>query len=80
LILTDDLEMKAVADRFEIGDAAVRAVLAGCDTLLVCKNLDVQHKVIDGLARAIASGQILQDRLAHSKRRLEAVFSTHAKM
>lgn len=80
LILTDDLEMKAVADRFEIGDAAVRAVMAGCDTLLVCKNLDVQHTVIESLSRAIASGRISQDRLAHSKRRLDLVLNTHAKM
>ena len=80
LILTDDLEMKAVADRFEIGDAAVRAVMAGCDTLLVCKNLDVQYKVIDGLSQAITSGRISQDRLAHSKRRLDLVLNTLAKM
>jgi len=78
LILTDDLEMKAVADRFEIGDAAVRAVMAGCDTLLVCKNLPVQHKVIDALAGAIASGRISHERLAHSKRRLDVVLNTHA--
>ena len=78
LILTDDLEMKAVADRFEIGDAAVRAVMAGCDTLLVCKNLPVQHKVIDALAVAIASGRISHERLAHSKRRLDVVLNTHA--
>jgi beta-N-acetylhexosaminidase len=80
LILTDDLEMKAVADRFEIGDAAVRAVEAGCDILLVCKNLPVQIQAIDGLSRAIASGRISQDRLAQSRRRLELVLNTHAKM
>ena len=79
LILTDDLEMKAVADRFEIGDAAVRAVEAGCDILLVCKNLPVQIQAIDGLSRAIASGRISQERLAQSRRRLELVLNTHAK-
>jgi hypothetical protein len=42
--------------------------------------LDVQHKVINGLARAIASGQISQDRLAHSKRRLDLVLNTLAQM
>ena len=80
LILTDDLEMKAVADRFEIGDAAVRAVEAGCDILLVCKNLPVQIQAIDGLSRAIASGHISQDRLAQSRRRLELVLNTNAKI
>ncbi len=75
LILTDDLEMKAVADRFEIGDAAVRAVTAGCDTLLVCKNLDVQHQAIEALSRAIESGQIARERLAHSRRRLDKVLN-----
>jgi beta-N-acetylhexosaminidase len=36
LIISDDLEMKAVADHYETGDAACRAIAAGCDTLLVC--------------------------------------------
>ena len=36
-ILSDALEMKAIADRYGIGEAAVLAVTAGCDVVLVCR-------------------------------------------
>jgi beta-N-acetylhexosaminidase len=40
LVLTDDLEMKAVADHHGIESVACMAVEAGCDVLLVCSRLD----------------------------------------
>ena len=36
LVLTDDLEMGAIARHYQIEEAALRAVLAGEDMLLVC--------------------------------------------
>ena len=36
LVVTDDLEMGAIAKHFEIEDAAVRAFSAGEDMLLIC--------------------------------------------
>src|SRR5207245_779286 len=36
LILSDDLEMKAVADGYSVPSAAVLAIDAGCDGLLIC--------------------------------------------
>jgi beta-N-acetylhexosaminidase len=40
LIISDDLEMKAVADHYGVEQAACLAIEAGCDTLLVCSRLD----------------------------------------
>jgi beta-N-acetylhexosaminidase len=40
LVLTDDLEMKAIADHFGIEQAACAAIEAGCDQLLVCSRPD----------------------------------------
>ncbi|HJL17042.1 MAG TPA: beta-N-acetylhexosaminidase [Sandaracinaceae bacterium LLY-WYZ-13_1] len=37
LVVSDDLEMKAIADHFSTGAAAVEAIRAGCDLLLVCE-------------------------------------------
>jgi beta-N-acetylhexosaminidase len=37
VIVSDDLHMKAVADRYGVEDAACRAIAAGCDVLLVCQ-------------------------------------------
>jgi beta-N-acetylhexosaminidase len=58
VVVTDDLEMKAVADRFGIGDAAVLAVRAGSDALLVCNTPDRVREARQALAAAIADGRI----------------------
>jgi len=36
VILSDDLEMRAIAATYAVPDAAVRAIGAGCDGLLIC--------------------------------------------
>jgi len=50
-VLSDALEMKAIADRYGIGEAAVLAVAAGCDVVLVCRGENDQAETIDRLAR-----------------------------
>lgn len=40
LVISDDLEMKAVADHYGIESAACLAIDAGCDVLLVCSRVD----------------------------------------
>ncbi len=53
VIVSDDLEMKAVADRWGVADSAVRAIDAGCDTLLVCSDVDAAFEAREALvARA----------------------------
>ncbi len=51
LIISDDLEMKAVADHYETGDAACRAIAAGCDTVLVCSQPELALTARDALLR-----------------------------
>lgn len=36
VIISDDLEMKAVADHYPVGESACRSIEAGCDALLIC--------------------------------------------
>ena len=53
VLISDDLEMRAIADRYGYGEAAVLAVLAGCDALLVCSDEVALGLALDGLiARA----------------------------
>ncbi|MCA9676474.1 MAG: beta-N-acetylhexosaminidase, partial [Myxococcales bacterium] len=51
LVVSDDLDMKAIADHYGIGDAAVRAIDAGCDVLLLCRELGHQLEAHDALLR-----------------------------
>jgi beta-N-acetylhexosaminidase len=53
MLVSDDLEMKAIAARWTIEDAAVTAVGAGCDALLVCASDDNQERAVDALAREV---------------------------
>jgi beta-N-acetylhexosaminidase len=49
VLFSDDLEMKAVADRYPIGKIAVAAIAAGCDALLVCKDPERAAQAHDAL-------------------------------
>lgn len=51
LLVSDDLEMGAVAARWAIEDAAVLAVAAGCDALLVCESDEQQERAVDAMER-----------------------------
>ena len=49
VLFSDDLEMKALT--MPTGEAAVRAVLAGCDVLLVCSRADLADAAHEALVR-----------------------------
>ena len=53
VVVSDDLEMKAISDPTA---AAVDAVRAGVDLLLVCHHAAVQHRVLDALVAAARKG------------------------
>lgn len=50
-LVSDDLEMKAIADRIGIEEAAVRSIDAGCDALLVCRDEELQARAHEALVR-----------------------------
>jgi beta-N-acetylhexosaminidase len=58
VVVTDDLEMKAVAARFTPAQIALLAAQAGCDLLEFCKSHDAQVEAIEALVRACESGEI----------------------
>jgi beta-N-acetylhexosaminidase len=58
VVASDDLEMRAVADRYGVGEAAVLAMRAGSDALLVCNTPARMLEARDALAAAIAEGRI----------------------
>ncbi len=54
LVFTDDMEMKAIAARMPIPEAAVQAVAAGCDVVLVCGGgQDLQVATLEALIHAV---------------------------
>jgi len=71
VILSDDLEMKAIAATYSVPDAAVQAIAAGCDALLVCSgNLEVQALTLEALVHAVEDGRIPYGRMEDALKRL----------
>lgn len=74
--VSDDLEMKAIADHFGVEDAAVRAVRAGCDALLCCKELELQHRAFAALVREAERDAAFRARLGEAAGRVRGLRRT----
>ncbi|HVL65656.1 MAG TPA: beta-N-acetylhexosaminidase [Vicinamibacterales bacterium] len=73
LVLSDDLEMKAISGRYGLEEATVLAIAAGCDAVLMCgADQDAQARALEAVIRAVESGQIplkrAEDALARHRR------------
>jgi beta-N-acetylhexosaminidase len=66
VIITDDLEMGAITENLSVSDAAVAAVEAGADIVMIAHTLDEQIAVYDALLEAVDTGQITEDRINES--------------
>ena len=69
LVVTDAMDMGGITVRYAPGDAAMRAFLAGADALLMPPVPDAAY---EALLAAVQSGQISQQRLDESVRRILA--------
>ncbi len=72
LVFTDSMSMRAIADHYGMGDAAVAAVRAGCDVVLALGEEAAQQEIFDRLAAAIERGEIAGARLAETRARVAA--------
>ena len=70
LICTDCMEMQAITDSYSVGEAAVLAIEAGADLVLVSHRFDRQMAALDGLVEAARSGRLSADRIDASLRRI----------
>ena len=80
VILSDDLEMKAIANDYAPGDAAVAAIAAGCDAVLMCgsgkvADIEVQGQALEALIHAIEAERLpitrVEDALERNRRAKE---------
>ena len=67
IIFTDAMDMLAVSRLFPRGEAAVRAVLAGADVILMPSNV---KRAIDAIVSAIDAGRLTEARIDESVGRL----------
>ncbi len=70
LLVTDGLEMAGIVDRYGSGEAAVRAVVAGADMVMVLWFKEKKNEVHHALEKAVQTGRISKARLDQSVRRI----------
>jgi beta-N-acetylhexosaminidase len=70
LVVTDDLEMGAIAKQFEIEDASVKAFAAGEDMLLICATPETIRGGYQGVLKAAREGRISERRMQESLSRI----------
>jgi beta-N-acetylhexosaminidase len=73
VVVSDDLEMKAVAKSWRAGAASVLAARAGADLLLVCSSAEAQVEALEELVRARERDDITWDEMDAAGARIRAL-------
>jgi beta-N-acetylhexosaminidase len=81
VILSDDLEMKAIANQYAVPAAAVQAIAAGCDGMLICSgDHQTQVAALEAVIHGVEDGTIratrVDDALARQRRAKERFLAT----
>jgi beta-N-acetylhexosaminidase len=80
VIATDCLEMDAIAAGIGTAAAAVRALDAGADLLVVSHRLDIARSAAAAIATAIAAGELARARLEAAAARVRALRERFARL
>ena len=70
LLLTDDLEMGGITGHGSLGKAAVKAIMAGHDLLLICHRVQRVREALDALEKAWSQGILNNSKLDLSLSRI----------
>ncbi len=74
LIISDDLEMRAIADTYTLEEGSVRAIEAGCDVVLLCgADQGRQAAALEALVHAVESERL-------SYKRIDDVLARHRRV
>ncbi len=73
VLFSDDLEMQAMAGRRRVGRAAVEALRAGCDMLLVCQSLAAAREAMAAVEDALGRGRLEAGAIATSLMRIQGL-------
>ncbi len=70
VVITDDITMGAITENYTLADAAVKAINAGCDIVLVAQDSQNSIVVVNALKSAYQNGQITEKRIDESVYRI----------
>jgi beta-N-acetylhexosaminidase len=78
VIVSDDLDMRAIAGTMGIDVAAIGAIRAGCDVLLLCCNEQYQVEAEEALIKTAEADSDFRRRIGESAARVRAMKKQHA--
>ena len=67
IIVTDSMQMQSITANYDSGEAAVKALQAGCDMILMPMDLD---KAVAGVQEAVENGTLTEQRIDKSVKRI----------
>lgn len=70
VIVTDDMEMGAVANHYTFGEMAVKTIQSGADIVLICHEYTHMTEAYNALLKAVRAGTITQEQLDTSVKRI----------
>ncbi|NUN16425.1 MAG: beta-N-acetylhexosaminidase [Myxococcales bacterium] len=76
VVVTDDLEMQAVSDRYTMEQVVEYGLRAGVDLFLICHDETKQRLAIEAAIRLVESGVVSKERIANSVRRIARIRSS----
>lgn len=75
LVISDDLQMKAITDKYDLEEASCLALAAGVDLLIIGNNLvydpGALARIIPAILRAIESGRLPKERIHEAWTRVQ---------
>jgi beta-N-acetylhexosaminidase len=73
IVITDGMDMHAIAGRYGVGNAAVRALTAGADMVMALGTTETQEETLNSIAAALAAGELTQEEIQIRLDRLAAL-------
>jgi beta-N-acetylhexosaminidase len=73
-VITDDLQMRAITDRYGLAEACIMALTAGADILIIGNNLQYDPQIVGGITagivEAVRQGRLAEERIHAAWRRV----------
>lgn len=80
VIVSDDLEMKSIADHKAVEVAAVEALAAGCDQLLICHHPPLVERAFEAILAAVRDGRLDEGQVRASASRVRALKTRYVRV
>lgn len=74
-VITDDMQMKAITDRYDLAEACVMALTAGADIIIIGNNLaydpEIVRKTVARICEAVRNGRLPEGRIVEAWQRVK---------